>query len=137
LKADPTFQAVVTAYRNSEDESFCIARDEHYQAMMETGTVAVRKQLDQLRDAEEAGDFVPYKDLNAIIGNMADRTGYGKVVTKKITLDLAERLGQALQASAKVINARPTLVPEEAGSNRGGGYVPAPAGRPLKLIENE
>jgi hypothetical protein len=114
LKADPTFQAVVTAYRNSEDESFCAARDEHYQAMMETGTVAVRKQLDQLRDAEESGDFVPYKDLNAIIGNMADRTGYGKVVTKKITLDLAERLGQALQASAKVIN-----------------------GRPIKLIENE
>jgi hypothetical protein len=70
--------------------------------------------LDQLRDAEESGDFVPYKDLNAIIGNMADRTGYGKVVTKKITLDLAERLGQALQASAKVIN-----------------------GRPIKLIENE
>jgi hypothetical protein len=77
---------------------------------METLSIAARMQLDQLRQAQENDDHVPYKDLNSIIGNMADRTGYGKVVTKKVTLDLADRLAQALAASAKVISSRPVLV---------------------------
>jgi hypothetical protein len=130
LKADPTFMAVVEAYRQSEDESFRVARDEHWQVLLESGTVAARMQLDQLLAAQDAEEFVPYKDLNAIIGNMADRTGYGKVVTKKVQVDLADRLAQALAASAKVITTRPIRVIEEAGSNGGGGFVSAPAGLP-------
>jgi hypothetical protein len=110
LKADPTFQTVVDAYRNSDDERYKAAWDEQNLVLMETLSIAARMQLDQLRQAQENDDHVPYKDLNSIIGNMADRTGYGKVVTKKVTLDLADRLAQALAASAKVISSRPVLV---------------------------
>ena len=137
LKADPTFMAVVDAYRNSDDERYKVAWDEQNLVLMETLSVAARMQLDQLRQAQENDDHVPYKDLNAIVSNMADRTGYGKVVTKKVQLDLADRLAIALAGSAKVISNRPTLVPDEAGGNGGGGYAPAPAGRPLKLIDHE
>src|SRR5882672_2739048 len=135
LTEDPTFQAVVEAYRQSDDVRVRAALDERFLTIAEAGILAERMRLDQLREAQENGDFVPYKDLNAIASDSADRTGYGKVTTKKITMDLADRLAQALAASAKVINARPTLVPEEAGSNVDGGYVPAPACHPLKVID--
>lgn len=134
LTADPTFQAVVEAYRKSDDVRVRAALDERFLTIAEAGTLAERMRLDQLREAQENGDFVPFKDLNAIASDSADRTGYGKVTTKKITMDLADRLAQALAASAKVINARPIL--QEAESNGDGGSVSAPAGRPLKLVNH-
>lgn len=107
LTADPTFQAVVEAYRKSDDVRVRAALDERFLTIAEAGTLAERMRLDQLREAQENGDFVPYRDLNAIASDSADRTGYGKVVTKKIQVDLADRLQRALEASAKVINTRP------------------------------
>ena len=134
LKADPTFMAVVEAYRNSEDESFRGVRDEYYQTVISNRNLAARRINDKLSDEDEV---IPIKDLIAIEGHGADRTGYGKVVTKKVQLDLADRLAIALAASAKVISNRPTLVLDEAGGNGGGGYAPAPARRPLKEIDHE
>jgi hypothetical protein len=113
LREDPTFQAVVTAYRNTEDEAFRSARDEHYQVLREIGTVAARKQLDQLHEAVENGDPIPHRDLTAIISNMGDRTGYGKVVTKKVQVDLADRLAQALAASQAVTASRLKVIDHE------------------------
>ena len=116
LTVDPTFQAVVEAYRQSDDERVRVALDERYLTIAEAGTIAERILVDQLRDAQENEDFVPYKDLIAISSSSADRTGYGKVVTKKVQIDLADRLAQALAASAKVISSRPVLVIDNKGT---------------------
>lgn len=113
LTADPTFQAVVEAYRQSDDVRVRAALDERFLTIAEAGTLAERMRLDQLREAQENGDFVPYKDLNAIAGDSADRTGYGKVVTKKVQLDLADRLAQAIAASREVKAARIKIIDHE------------------------
>jgi len=106
LKADPSMQACVEAYRNADDDGFRQARDEYYRTVVANRNLAARRINDRLTDESE-DNYIPLKDLIAIEGSAADRTGYGKVVTKKVTLDLADRLAQALAASAKVINARP------------------------------
>jgi len=111
LKADPTMQACIEAYRNADGEEFRTARDEYYRNLIANRNLSARKINDRLTDEDE---HIPIKELLAIQDSASDRTGYGKVVTKKITMDLADRLAQALAASAKVIN-----------------------GRPIKMIEND
>ena len=109
LKADPTMQACIEAYRNSTDDSFRRETDEYFRTLVANRNLSTRRINDRLTDEDE---HIPIKELLAIQDSAADRTGYGKVVTKKITMDLADRLAQALAASAKVINGRPIKVIE-------------------------
>lgn len=109
LKADPTMQAAVEAYRNSDNDAFRTARDEYYTTLIANRNIAARRINDRLTDESE-DNHIPLKELLAIESSAADRTGYGKVVTKKVQMDLADRLAQALAASAKVVSSRPVLV---------------------------
>ena len=107
LKADPTMQAAVEAYRNADGDEFRTARDEYWRLMVANRNITARRINDRISDENEV---IPLKELLAIEAHAADRTGYGKVVTKKVQVDLADRLAQALAASAKVVSSRPVLV---------------------------
>ena len=110
LKADPSMQAAIEAYRHADGDGFRQARDEYYRTVVANRNLAARRINDRLTDEDEV---IPLKDLVAIEGSAADRTGYGKVVTKKVTVDLADRLAQALAASAKVVSSRPKIIDHE------------------------
>jgi hypothetical protein len=109
LLADPTMQARVEAYREViVDPQYAKARDETATRIARIMNLDLRILEDKLIDAEP--DDISYRDLINIATFTSDRSGYGKVTTQKVELDLADRLAKALEASSKVINERPLRV---------------------------
>lgn len=113
LLADPTMQARIEAYRElAVDPAFAREADEYMSLMVHNRNIAERLLHDKLTSAEP--EDISYRDLVNISASRQDRTGYGKVSTAKVEVDLADRLAQALAASAKTIEGRAMKIIEQA-----------------------
>lgn len=108
LLRDGAMQARVEAYRElAVDPDFADAAKDYMTQVVRLRTRSARLLNDKLADAEP--DDVSYRDLINISTFAADRSGFGKTSTTKVEVDLADRLAQALAASAKVIDRRPII----------------------------
>jgi hypothetical protein len=110
IKHDPAMRAAVEAYRSSTDEKYKGVIDETNGYLIANRNLALRRLNDKLVNDEE---HIPVKELLAISADNLDRTGYGKVVTKKVQVDLADRLAQALAASKQVDASRMKVIDHE------------------------
>jgi len=82
LRASPAFQELVTLYTKKVDEAFVEAVDEFYSTAtlnMLRGERMVEEYLDEAED----GERIPLPTLLKLIGDRADRFGYGKKTTQK------------------------------------------------------
>ena len=104
LMADPTFQSLVENYRGIEADVYEREREEYLGVIGRTRNLAARMRLEKLESMSI--DDVSFKDLNTVIADSYDGSGYGKVSTTKIQNDLADALAIALAASSKVIEGR-------------------------------
>lgn len=105
LYADPAFKELIASYRDSVDEEWKESVDEYFETVAANRTIAARLINDKLSDADHSD--VSFRELVAIHGDAADRTGYPKrSVAVNVNVDFAARLDQAIKRSA---GARPTL----------------------------
>ena len=112
LKADPTMQARVEAYRDMiVDPAYAAEGRDYMRELVRGRTMTMRICNDKLADTDP--EDISFRDLIGLNTFFADRSGFGKTTSVKIEQDLSDRLAQALAASAKVINARPLKVVNE------------------------
>lgn len=106
LMKDPAFIELVAKYRASVDESFREDQDAYHELLFSNMVKAERMLAEKLEDADDAGEFLPTRDLIAISRDAADRMGYGKHQTStNVNVDFAARLESTI-ARSRLIEGR-------------------------------
>ena len=120
LRADPAFQGLVEDYRQTDvADGYKEATGEYYRIVAGNRIKSARLIADKLEEAE-AEDF-SVRDLIAIHGDAADRTGYGKHTVHEHKVDLSEALRRAIDASNKVLEAKVIDITPSGDGERGPG----------------
>ena len=112
LLSDPAMQAAVESYRAmAVDPSFAAEARSYMTQIITMRARATALINDKLAEAEP--EDITYRDALNLATFAADRSGFGKVSTQKIELDLAERMERALAATGKVIEGRAMKLVEQ------------------------
>lgn len=109
LQGDPAFQNLVAEYRKVVDDEYHDATDEYFGTVAANRTLAAQLINDKLNAVDDLDD-VSLRELVAIHGDAADRTGYAKRTIITHNFDFAAKLDNAINRSNKVrtINHDPT-----------------------------
>lgn len=99
---DPTFQERYQQYRAKATEALELAADE-FQALMQHNMLVAERQIrDKLDEADMNEEFLPTRELIAIVADRADRNGYSKrAINTNINIDFASALDRAIERSGK------------------------------------
>ena len=90
LVADPTFQELITYYRNLVTKLFLEEADDYMQMATSNMLKAERMIADKLDAADEEGETLTTRELIAISRDAADRFGYHKRQTQvNVNVELA------------------------------------------------
>lgn len=104
LTVDPSFEELVSHYRNLVNESFVASADEYHDLVTRNMIAAERHIADAIDEADEEGKLLPIKTALAISRDAADRMGYGKKQTNlNVNVDFAKNLEGMLKRSGKTI----------------------------------
>lgn len=100
LSGDPAFQELIATYRAMVNEEFKEEIDEFFSMTTANRNIAARLLNDKLADAEP--DDLSIRELQSVIADAADRTGYPKrTVAVNLNVDFAARLDRAVKRSAE------------------------------------
>lgn len=113
LKDDPAVQELIATYDRKVEEDFEKKIDHVHEEMAEIKLRSLNLIQDRLDKAEDEDEPAPIalKDLLALAGDMADRTGHGKhSSTTKEVVNFAEMMKQLARSSGRsnVIDATPS-----------------------------
>jgi hypothetical protein len=118
LFADPAFQQLIAKYREKVDAAYERQQDAYAQLVTSNMVKSETMLAEKLEEAEEAGTFLPTRDLIAISRDGADRFGYGKRQTNlNVNADFASILEKAIARSGKTIEGVSLPSAIEAGSS--------------------
>lgn len=113
LQSDPAFKELCASYRTEEAKAFFEARDDFYELATSNMMKGERMLAEKLDEYDEEGKLPSLRDLVTVVGDRADRFGYGKRTTNlNVNVDFAAKLEQAIARSGKVIDNVP-LSPDE------------------------
>lgn len=105
LHNDPAFQELLSKYRDLDTQMFLEGRDEFYSLATKNMIQAERQLSDKMDELDEEGEFLPTRELVAVVADRADRFGYGKRETKfNVNVDFADALQRAIKRSGKTID---------------------------------
>lgn len=110
LKVDPAVQELIATYDKKVEEDFEKRVDHIHEEMTEIKLRGLNLISDRLELAEEGEAPIGLKDLVALVGDMADRTGHGKhSSTTKEVVNFAEMMKSLARGSGRsnVIDAQP------------------------------
>lgn len=108
LKNDPTFQELVSHYRERVEDKF----DLFASKLATIANEAAAELIERLEDEETAGEMT-VQQLAALVELGADRTGYGKQ-TRNESLNINANLATDLDAARKRVAERRNSVEKEA-----------------------
>ena len=116
LYADPSVRDLIEHYRSMITDEWRAQQSEHQRLIALRGIMAERQIIDQLEEADEAGEKIPLKTALALAADSADRIGYGKKsTTVNLNVDFAAKLEAARRRATPVIDAKAVpRLPEEA-----------------------
>jgi hypothetical protein len=124
IRSDPAFQELVAMYKEKIDSAFVSAQDEFWETATSNMRRAERQIEEHLDRSDESDELLPLKTLLALVGDRADRFGYGKKSTQRNeNLDFAAVMEEMARASGRsnVIDAKPIPpVPLVPGGDGGG-----------------
>jgi len=110
LRQDPSYQELVSNYRQKVDEAYVNSLDEFYETSTSNMLRAERQIEEHLDRAEDNEELIPLKTLLAITSDRADRFGYPKKkeLNSNVTVDFAKRIESRMALrQGTVIDAKP------------------------------
>jgi hypothetical protein len=102
LIADPSFKELVEGYRKQVDEAWNRNVDQYLDLGMGAMIMSESMIVDQLEEADEAGEKLPLLTLNRLSQDRADRFGYPKTSQVEHKHDFAALMDRAIARSDKV-----------------------------------
>jgi hypothetical protein len=100
LAADSAIHELVESYRGRIDEAYVKSADAFAKVCTSNMMKAARQVSETLDGADEQGEQLPVRELMLILGDGADRFGYGKHATNlNINVDFAAKLEAAIVRS--------------------------------------
>lgn len=132
LAADPAFKDLIASYRAMVNEDFSKANHDFVALATSNMMKAERMLADKLDAADEMDETLSTRELVAIVGDRADRVGFGKKQTNlNINVDFAAKLEAAIARSGKVLELKPGVGPMGARPIKSlPGPAPTPASPP-------
>jgi hypothetical protein len=101
LMADPSFQELVTLYREDVEKAWNRNVDQYLDLGIGNMIQTEAMIADQLEEADEAGEKLPLLTLNRLSQDRADRFGYPKTSQVEHKHDFAALLDRAIERSGK------------------------------------
>lgn len=108
LARDPSVNELVARYRDTEvRDALASEIADDYREMNMLRRQALRLAKERLDRADDMDEPPPMRELQPLISDLSDRTGYPKLsVSAKADGDFSDRLSRAIEASGRVINAQ-------------------------------
>lgn len=135
LRQDPAFANLVAHKRSMIDAEFASAGDAVIDYLKGNALKAARMMSDKLDAAEEAGEFLPTRDLLSVQELGFDRVGYGKQTKNiNVNVDLAANLERARKRLDSARVARVIEAAPQTSQSSAAGTSNLPAQRPMPAI---
>lgn len=130
LQQDPTFKELVEYYKELVKAGWKEEIDQREALALEVSMITLQHAKDKLLAADESGEFLPTREITALLELTLDRTGMGKQqMNVNVNMDFAGRLEQANRRTAQVLQ----LVSSQSAPAVGAGEVNQPALKPPQL----
>lgn len=113
LRGDPALCDLIAFYHDQHIEPGYIDSIRSFQGkMIRLREMASDQLLEHVQEAQESGEKLRVRELLAMVGDSADRTGFGKHQIHEVKHTFAAQLDKALERSSQVIELRALPEPD-------------------------